>query len=160
VIRSSLIEPLVGPLVSRRRNTTKTASTGLSRSRLAATALVSALVAIAAPVEEAHATQQEATVYRTAHKPGTVRVAVTPPWSMDRAAGLLTRREDLVAPQQSAEFDHETVEASRYRHRLRMALNVGPGLSRGRLLDRLLSASDLAYLNFGSARVLAAQPHN
>ena len=115
---------------------------------------------MAAPVEEAHAAQQEATVYRTAHKPGTVRVTVTPPWNMDRAFGLLTRREELAAPQESADFDHETLEASRYQHRLRMALNMGPGLGRGRMLDRLLSASDLAYLNFGSARVLAAQPHS
>ena len=160
MIRSSLIEPLVGPLVSRRRSAKKTADTGLSRSRLAATALVSALVAVAAPVDEAQAAQQEATVYRTAHKPGTVRVAVTPPWSMDRAVALLTRREELAAPQQCADFDHETLEASRYRHRLRMSLTTGPGLNRGRMLDRLLCAADLAYLNFGSATVLAAQPHS
>ena len=69
------------------------------RSRLAATALVSALVAVAAPVDEAQAAQQEATVYRTAHKPGTVRVAVTPP----PAPSLMEPADDVADDADDAE---------------------------------------------------------
>jgi len=155
MISSPLIRPLVAPLVSRRGNSTRRGG-GIRGSALAATALaISALLAVAAPAEaEAKA---EVKVVQNAHaKPA--RVKQTPIW-MSEVVAILTGRTELAAPSASPEFDNRRLALDRLRHAHDPGLERGPGLSRGRRLDRLL-ARDLAFLHFGSARVLAAQPHN
>ena len=160
MIRSSLIAPLVAPLVGRRGNTSAIRSSGFSKSRLCATALaISALIAATAP-DEAKAAKQVAAneVVCNAHKKPT-RIYVTPVWAVDMLA-VLTGRDELATPGEAASFDNDALQAARYRHRLDPGLTQSLGLGRGRRIDRLLRATDLAFLNFGSATVLAAQPHS
>ncbi len=162
MISSSLIRPLVAPLVPRRIPATRRASSAVSGSRLLATALaVSALVAAGAPDEAqlAQAAGAPAKIARTAHKPPKVE-APRPAWAAPAEVCVLCRRTELPAPTEAAEFEHEAVTALLELHRRRHGMPAGPGLSRGKHVDRLLQASDLAtFLRFGSARILAAQPH-
>ena len=163
LISSSLIEPLVKPLVASWFSNARRRSSQLSGSRLAVTALaVSAIMAAAGGSAEAQSTQsqmQEQTqVRRTAHKKP-ARVVVTPKWAT-QAAVLRRLSLDLEGPRQAADFENEALFARQYKHEIEPGIVGGPGLSRGRRLDRLLASADLAFLNFGSAKVLAAQPHS
>ena len=64
----------------------------------------------------------------------------------------------MEAPKEAADFENEALLASRYKHRVEPGIAQGPGLIRGQRLDRLIASADLAFLYFGSARILAAQP--
>ncbi len=157
MIRSSLIKPLVAPLVARRTGGRRSAS-GLSKSRIAATAIaMTALLAATAP-DEAAAAQAEAPVARTAHQKPTRLVAA--PQLADMFVATVRRLTgELLAPCESAGFDHEALDLTRYRHRTDRARDGGI-LGSGRRLDRLIGPSSLAFKTFGSARILAAQPHS
>ena len=163
MISSALIEPLVKPLVGSRRSGSGTRSSHLSGSKLAMTALaVSALAAVAgADAPEAHAAEAKAEVTqvrRVAHKKPALTNAI--PRFEPTLAILRKESFELEAPRQAPDFESNALRERHYLHEKEPGIFQGPGLSRGRRLDRLLASADLAFLNFGSAKVLAAQPHS
>lgn len=157
MIRSALIKPLVAPLVGRGASGRRVAS-GLSRSRIAATALaVSALIAATAPSEASAKSQDTAPAARTAHSKPT-RLVAAPKLADLFVAAIRRLSDELARPSEGAAFEHEALDLSRYRHRTDRARDGG-GLGVGRRLDRLIGCN-LAFKTFGSARILAAQPHS
>jgi hypothetical protein len=123
---------------------------------------VSAIMAAAGGPADAQMTQGQVQakteVRRTAHKKPT-RIVVTPKWAT-QAAVLRRLSIDLQGPKESAHFENEAVFARQHKHEIEPGLMFGSGLSRGRRLDKLIASADLAFLIFGSAKVLAAQPHS
>ena len=123
---------------------------------------VSTLAAVAgADAPEAHAAEvktEVTQVRRVAHKKPVVTNAI-PRWENSIA---VLRREgfELEAPREAPDFESKALRERHYLHEKEPGIFQGPGLSRGRRLDRLLASADLAFLNFGSAKVLAAQPHS
>ena len=163
LISSALIEPLVKPLVPSRFANSKRRSSNLSGSRLAVTALaVTALMAASGVNAQAHSTgdqvEAQTQVRRVAHK-RPARIVVKPMWATQTAV-LRQLSNELEGPKEAAQFENEAVFARQYKHEVEPGIVHGPGLNRGRRLDRLIASADLAFLNFGSARVLAAQPHS
>jgi len=118
-------------------------------------------MAVAGADAQAHSAgdqvEAQTQVRRVAHK-RPARVVVKPMWAT-QAAVLRRLSNELQGPKEAAEFENDAVFARQYKHAVEPGIVHGPGLNRGRRLDRLIASADLAFLNFGSARVLAAQPH-
>jgi hypothetical protein len=123
---------------------------------------VSAIMAAAGGPADAQTTQDQVQaqtqVRRMAHKKPT-RIVVKPMWAT-QAAVLRRLSVELQGPKDAANFENEAVFARQYKHEIEPGTMRGLGLSRGRRLDRLIASADLVFFNFGSVRVLAAQPHS
>jgi hypothetical protein len=156
MIVSPLIEPLVKPLLSRRAAGSRR-RTALNGSALAATALcLTALVGVTTNAQASADTSEEVAVQRNAHRaPKATPAKIV--WA--ELFALQARRDDeLTAPTESADFEHDAVTASRLRHCLARGPD-GPGLVQGRRLDLVLGAFDrTTFLLFGSSRPQSAIP--
>jgi hypothetical protein len=156
MVLSCLVEPLVSPLIGRGTGGPGRRS-GVRRSRLAASALVtSALLICASSMPSADEMLEEKTeeVARNAHKkPDPIPYREVLDEFVAREDKILSF--DLIA---APEFESEAILLSRLRHSRDIVRDTGPGLGLGLRIDRTRSAANETFLLFASGKHLSGSP--
>jgi hypothetical protein len=156
MVLSCLVEPLVSPLIG--RGTGGPGRTGLSRSRLAASAQITSALLVAAssmPSADELLQQEETTeVARNAHKkPDPIPYRQVLDAFIARDEKIMSF--DLIA---APEFESEAILMSRLKHSRDIVRDTGPGLGLGLRIDRTRRASQETFLLFASGKHLSGSP--
>jgi hypothetical protein len=161
MIRSSLIAPLVKPLIA------PGYGSAISRGSFAKTALaLSALVAVSTMADAARAEAEsavlrsklESTVKPNAHRPKATLAAKV---LLERFLAEVAERADaglVQAPSESPDF--QQVDLRKRRYGTGPISDPGPRLSLARLTDRLRGGADPNYRLFGSSLHLSGLPNS
>jgi hypothetical protein len=155
MVLSCLVEPLVSPLKG--RGASGPGRSMIMRSRLATSALIaSALYVAASSMPASEIVEEREQVACNAHR----RPDPKPYRELFEIPVWAVAREDdrMRAPEASAEFEWDAVVAHRLTHARNIARDTGPGLGRGRRIDRTRRSPVLTYALFGSGRHRAGSP--
>lgn len=156
MVRSCLVQPLVAPLVgSGTRGPGR--RTGLSRSRLLATALTATLLVTVAT--QADAVEAAMSPHQVEMKAGTAHQKPKPIPTRDLLQVLMppvVSTKTVLLPGVAPHFDWDAVEA--HRRRQRVVPHDGASLATGRRLDRLIRCRSSVFLRFHSGKHRSGAP--
>jgi hypothetical protein len=155
MVLSCLVEPLVSPLIGRGASGPGRRS-GISRSRLAASALItSALLVCASSIDSVDEVKaEEPAAQRNAHKkPDPIPYRQVLDEFVARDEKIMSF--DLIA---APDFESEAILMSRLKHSRDIVRDTGPGLGLGLRIDRTRSAANETFLLFASGKHLSGSP--